>query len=39
MKIEEVNTVSEDSEDGDVLLTSSLDGAHLVATDDLVIHD
>ena len=38
MKIEEVNAVSEDFEDGDVLLTSSLDGAHLVATDDLVMH-
>ena len=30
---------SEDSEDVDVLLTSSLDSAHLVATDDLVMHD
>ena len=39
MKIEEINAVTEDSEDGDVLLTSSLDGAHLVATDDLVMHD
>ena len=39
MKIEEINAVSEDCEDGDVLLTSSLDGAHLVATDDLVMYD
>ena len=39
MKIEEINAVSEDSEDGDVLLTSSLDGAHLVVIDDLVMHD
>ena len=39
VKIEEINAVSEDAEDGDILLTSSLDSAHLVATDDLVMHD
>ena len=38
VKIEEINAVSVDSEDGDILLTSSLDNAHLVTTNDLVMH-
>ena len=39
VKIEEINAVSEESEDGEILLTSSLDSAQLVATDDLIMHD
>ena len=39
VKIEEINAVSEKSEDWDILLTSSLGSAQLVATDDLIMHD
>ena len=39
VKIEEINAVSEESEDGEILLTSSLDSAQLVATNDLSMHD
>ena len=39
VKIEEINAVSEESEDGEILLTLSLDSAQLVATDDLIMHD
>ena len=38
MKIEEINSVSE-VEEGDILFTSSLDNAYLVAMDDFVKHD
>ena len=31
MKIEEIKGVNEDSEEGDILLISSLDGVHLAA--------
>ena len=39
VKIEEINAISEEFEDGEILLTSSLDSAQLVATDDLIMHD
>ena len=39
VKIEEINVVSEESEDGEILLILSLDSAQLVATDDLNMHD
>ena len=39
MKIEEINVVSEDKEEGDNLLTLGLEYAWLVATDDLILHD
>ena len=39
VKVEEVNAITEDFQDGDVLLTSSLDAAYMVAIDDLVMHD
>ena len=39
VKIEEINAVSVDSEDGEILLISTLDSAQLVATDDLIMHD
>lgn len=39
VKIEEINAVSDDGEDGDVLLTSKLECAQLVITDDLILHD
>ena len=34
-----INTISEEFEDGDILLTSSLGSAQLVTTNDLVMHD
>ena len=37
VKIEEINAVSED--EGDILLNSGLDAAHMVTTDDIVLHD
>ena len=37
VKIEEINAVSED--EGDILLNSSLDAAHMVTTDDVILHD
>ena len=39
MKIEEINVVNEDSEEGDILLTSGLESAQLVATNDMMQHD
>ena len=38
-KDEDINAVSEESKDGQILLTSSLDSAQLVAIDDLIMHD
>ena len=35
---EEINVVSEASKDGDALITSILDNAQLVATNDLIMH-
>ena len=37
VKIEEINAVSGD--EGDILLNSSLDAAHMVTIDDIVLHD
>ena len=38
VKIKEINAISEESEDGEILLNSSLDNAQLVDTNDLIIH-
>ena len=37
MKTEEINAISED--EGDILLNLGLDAAHMVTTDDIVLHD
>ena len=39
VKIEEINAVCVNEEDGDILLTSALDYAHLVATDGSLMHE
>ena len=39
VKIEEINALSGDSEEGDILLNSSLELSQLVTTDDLAMQD
>ena len=48
MKIEEINTISEDEvgdtivntdDDGEILLNSGLESAQMVITDDIILHD